>query len=147
MIEFTEPVNPDTVITSNIQVVAAQIGTLDTDLHLSSTGLTLTIFYEEDLPANTDVAVRINHGLKSTAGSSLDTLYEVYFSTLSVLPVAGTMVCGRVFASEQSEDDDGVWLDVPLEGVTISVDGNSAINTVTEADGTFVSKSLFERRA
>ena len=147
VIEFTEPVNPDTVITSNIQVVAAQIGTLDTDLHLSSTGLTLTIFYEEDLPANTDVAVRINHGLKSTAGSSLDTLYEVYFSTLSVLPVAGTMVCGRVFASEQSEDDDGVWLDVPLEGVTISVDGNSAINTVTEADGTFVSKSLFERRA
>ena len=47
------------------------------------------------------------------------------FDTLSLTPVAGTAVIGRVFASELASGPDGGVNGVnrPLAGVTISVDG------------------------
>lgn len=136
VIDFSEPLDPSTVSSSTVQA-AAQTGMLNTTLYLSSSGLTLTIFFQEDLPANADITIRITGGLKTMEGNALAGMYEFYFSTLSILPVAGTLVCGRVFASELSQEVAGEWLDVPLEGVTISVDGNAAINAVTQSDGTF----------
>lgn len=50
-------------------------------------------------------------------------------------------MCGRVFASEPSQDGNET-LDEPLAGVKISVDGNADIATFTESDGTFVMVSF-----
>lgn len=64
----------------------------------------------------------------------------VRFSTLSLTPVFGTSVCGRVFASEITRSTPGgMPVNTPLEGVTIHIDGidPSVVSAVTDAMGSF----------
>jgi hypothetical protein len=52
------------------------------------------------------------------------------FETLATTPVTGTVVVGQVFASESS------GADVPLENVTITVDGaEETIRATTDSQG------------
>ncbi len=55
------------------------------------------------------------------------------WSTLPIDPVEDTVLCGRVLASEYG--DGGV--NVPIEGVHVTVDGLPGVEAYTEADGSF----------
>jgi hypothetical protein len=60
------------------------------------------------------------------------------FDTLSITPVAGTAISGRVFASEPGQGAGGATVDVPLAGVTVTVDGaEETLRTTTDAQGNF----------
>ncbi len=62
------------------------------------------------------------------------------FTTLNNLPNAGTGMMGRVFASELAPgaNDPGQSVNVPLEGVVITVDGQEdTLSAVTDAEGNF----------
>lgn len=67
-------------------------------------------------------------------------LKVISFETLSLTPLTGTAVIGRVFASElQPGLDTGTnAVNKPLAGVTITVDGmEQTIRAVTDAQGNF----------
>ncbi|MCA8960913.1 MAG: hypothetical protein KDC38_10395, partial [Planctomycetes bacterium] len=96
-------------------------------VHLSSDARRVTLFYDPPLPPSALVRVEIDGDLLTDdLGFSVDAdgdgapggLGVVDFQTLTISALPGTRVCGRVFASEL----DGA-LNVPLEGVTVSVDG------------------------
>lgn len=115
-------------------------------LHLSPDGKTVTMFYPDPLPASARIRVTINGALlRSEEGTQADGDLNgspggvgfIDFDTLSLTSVPNTVVFGRVFASELRQTG-GVWMDVPLEGVTIAVDGKeSEIFAVTDAQGNY----------
>jgi hypothetical protein len=108
-----------------------------------------TLFYQEPMPGSTRVvAVFDGTGLTDAQGRPLDAdgdgqaggAHIIAFDTLSLTPVAGTAVIGRVFASElQPGPDTGAnAVNKPLAGVTITVDGmEQTLRTVTDAMGNF----------
>ena len=59
------------------------------------------------------------------------------FTTLNLATVAGTSVCGRVFASELSSDGN-TSVNQPLQGATITVDGREQeMRAQTDGNGNF----------
>ena len=72
------------------------------------------------------------------------------FETLSLTPIENTSVSGRVFASQVKLAPNGTTnevLDTPLQGVTITVDGQEqTLRVVTDASGNFKSTSPLRRR-
>ncbi|MCI0633851.1 MAG: DUF6531 domain-containing protein, partial [Actinobacteria bacterium] len=57
-------------------------------------------------------------------------------ATLSLTPVPGTTVCGRVFATQYDVSPSGEVINIPLEGATIRLDGTD-VTTTTDALGSF----------
>lgn len=103
----------------------------------------VTLFYLEPLPSNARVQVVFApQGLSDLLGRQADVdgdglpggSFVTSFDTLSLSPVAGTAISGQVFASEGEEDG----TDVPLVGVTVTVDGaEETLRTTTNAQGQF----------
>lgn len=103
-----------------------------------------TLFYLEPLPSNARVRVTFAPvGLTDLLGRPVDPdgdgtgggSHELSFDTLSVTAIAGTAVRGRVLASHK----DAGGADVPLPGVTVTVDGaEETLRAVTDAQGDFV---------
>ena len=115
-------------------------------IHVSPDRHTVTLFYDQPLPASARVRVTfIGDGLPNEFGSDIDAdgdgqpggVAKVDFDTLSLATVPGTRVCGRVFASELAPGDSGSSVNVPLQGVTIHVEGNDALRAVTDSLGNF----------
>jgi hypothetical protein len=118
-------------------------------VELSSDRQTVSLFYLEPLPGSARVRVTFDApGLLDEFGRLVDLNGDgvpggaayVEFDTLSLTPLAGTAVIGRVFASElQPGPDTGTnAVNTPLGGVTITVDGmEQTLRTVTDPTGNF----------
>lgn len=110
---------------------------------LGSDRQTLSLFYLENLPAGTRVEVVLDGtGWTGAAGEPVDLDGDgqpggtavLRFETTSTAPLANTAVVGRVLASEPGPGG----ADVPLPGVTITVDGQEeTLRAVTDAQGEF----------
>lgn len=137
------PLAADTVLRTNHLYALAAGRRLLTRTELGSDRLRATLFCLEDLPGGTRVEVRFDGtGLTDELGRGVDPdgdgvaggVRTLAFTTFNSAPLAGTAVIGRVLASEQGPGG----TDVPLPGVTITVDGQEqSLRTVTAADGTF----------
>jgi len=105
---------------------------LATRIHVSPDRRTVTLFYNQDLPASARIRVTlVGDELRDEFGRSLENT-RVDFDTLTLSTVAGTRVCGRVFASELGAAN------VPLAGVVVSVDGmETTLRVVTDNLGNF----------
>ncbi|MBZ0252959.1 MAG: hypothetical protein K8I02_06415, partial [Candidatus Methylomirabilis sp.] len=109
----------------------------------------ITLFYQNDLPAGARVRVTVrgnqlhdDQGVPFDANGAADgTTAVVSFDTIPLATVAGTAVCGRIFASEVGSAPGGATVDAPLEGVTVTVDGTEndfmPLQAVTDAMGDF----------
>ncbi len=110
---------------------------------LGSDRQTLSLFYLENLPAGARVEVVLDGtGWSGAAGQPVDLDGDglpggatvLRFETASTASLANTAVVGRVLASEPGPGG----VDVPLPGVTITVDGmEETLRAVTDAQGNF----------
>ncbi|MBI3417215.1 MAG: Ig-like domain-containing protein [Verrucomicrobia bacterium] len=117
-------------------------------VELSTDRKTVTLFYLENLPGSARVrATFVGNGLTDFLGRALDLdgdgapggVATVDFDTLSITPVPGTAVIGRVFASEKIAGQNNTnFVNHPLAGVTITVDGmEEKLRTTTDVNGFF----------
>lgn len=148
---FNHPLAPTTLLgTNNLRATFGGRQIL-ARIELSTDRKTVTLFYQEPLPASARVRVTFNGtNLTDYLGRALDLDGDgqpggnaiVDFDTLSITPVAGTAVIGHVFASLQvpvvSTNTTTNFVDHPLPGVLISVIGaEQEIFTTTDAQGFF----------
>jgi subtilase family serine protease len=152
IIKFSRPFDPAGLTAT---AIFAQFGgkILETRLHLSPDGKTVTLFYKDSLPASARVRVMVNgEALKDPDGKAVDAdgdgqpggVAHIDFDTLSLtVTLPGTAVCGRVFASELAPNHNGtVSVNNPLEGATITVDGmEDKLRAVTDQNGNFCLES------
>ncbi len=107
-----------------------------------------TLFHLEPLPGSARIRTVLNgSALTDAAGVPVDAdgdgipggVAHLTFDTLSLTPLAGTAVIGRVLASElHVPAGGGDPADRPLPGVTITVDGmEETLRAVTDATGRF----------
>jgi len=146
ILRFSGPLDP-TTITPN--AIRAQFGgtQLSPRIHVSPDAQAVTLFYDPPLPASAHVRVTIDGNVaRDTHGAPIDPDDDgtpggqafVEFDTLTLTTLPGTSVCGRVFASGLMPGDSGSSVNVPLQGVTISVDGAAdTMSAVTDAMGNF----------
>ncbi|MFG0244850.1 MAG: Ig-like domain-containing protein, partial [Phycisphaerales bacterium JB052] len=145
IVEFDHPVESGSVTSSAIFAQFAG-SPLPAMLHQSPSGSRVTLFYEENLQASARIRVTVDGDqLIDDLGFAVDSdsdgdpggVRAFDFDTLSLTEIPGTAVCGRVFASEL--DDDGITsVDVPLAGVTITVDGREdELFAITDEMGNF----------
>lgn len=117
-------------------------------IHVSPDFKKVTLFYEELLPANARVRVVLDGDfLRDRYGKPIDGdldgtpggQAEFEFDTLTVTALAGTAVCGRVFASEPEDAEHGFGeVNCPLANVKITVDGREdELFTFTDEMGNF----------
>ena len=112
-------------------------------VQLSNDRKKVTLFYLEPLPSNARVIVTFDgNGLNDLIGRPIDMdgdgqpggVYTTEFETISITPVPNTGMTGIVYASERGTGG----AEVPLAGVTITVDGaEESLRCVTGADGHF----------
>lgn len=112
-------------------------------VELSSDRKKATLFFLEPLPSNARVQVTFDStNVKDLLGRPVDGdgdgsaggAFTTVFDTISITPLPGTAISGRVFASERATGG----MEVPLAGVTITVDGaEETSRCVTDAMGNF----------
>ncbi|MEQ8822153.1 MAG: Ig-like domain-containing protein [Sumerlaeia bacterium] len=148
VLRFSAPLDPATITSAAIY---ARNGSdrLPARLHVSPDGQTVTLFYQQQLPANTRVRVTIDGDLlRDAEGNPVDSTGDglvsgprsIRFDTQSLTVIPGTVVVGRVFASELEQGTGGepMTLNRPLEGVRIFVQGaEDTIATTTDDMGNF----------
>ncbi|MEO8428278.1 MAG: Ig-like domain-containing protein, partial [Verrucomicrobiota bacterium] len=146
---FTSPLATNAVVGTNNFYAGFGGRRLLSRVELSSDRTKATLFYLEPLPGSTRVvAVFDGTALTDFLGRPLDADGDgqsggsevIAFDTLSLTPLTGTAVVGRVFASELMPGGDTGTNAVnrPLEGVTITVDGREQdLRTTTDAMGNF----------
>jgi hypothetical protein len=120
---------------------------LDVLPHLSADGRTATLFYAAPLPASARMRVTVDGGiLRDTLGRAVDAdadgvpggVATIDFDTLTLTTLPGTVVYGRVFASELAASAGGESVNCPLAGAKISVDGREdTLFTFTDGMGNF----------
>ena len=123
---------------------------IDGRVHISVDRMEVTLFYDALLPASAQVGVALlGDGLLDDLGRELDLDGDgapggdlvFAFETLGLTQFPGTIVCGRIFASEPApagEGVDGELVDVPLPGVRITVDGlETVLHAETDERGDF----------
>ena len=147
VVSFTTPL--EAAATLNIeQFFATAAGRkLLSRVELGADRRTATLFPLEPIPAGTNVTVTFAPtSARDTNGMVLDADGDgqpggslVFgYTTPSVKTVAKTAVVGQVFAAEPVKLPDGSTTNLPLAGVTITVDGaEETLRTVTGADGKF----------
>jgi hypothetical protein len=118
-------------------------------IELSSDRRKATLFYLENLPASARMRVVFNaFNVADVFGELVDAdrngtnggVRVIEFDTLGVTPVPGTAVIGRVFASQLAPNPTNAAssVNVPLTGVTITVDGaEETLRTTTDTNGFF----------
>ncbi|MEZ6186475.1 MAG: HYR domain-containing protein [Planctomycetota bacterium] len=145
ILRFSAPL--DTASVTSSSVFASFAGQpLAARQHLSPDRKTLTLFYDPPLPASSRVRVTVDGDQLLAQGAQIDAdrdgfaggVAQIDFDTLSLSVVDGTAVCGRVFASEILSVSGGGSVNVPLEGVRITVDGQEdTLFAITDANGNF----------
>lgn len=149
VVRFSGPLAANTEI--NNEQFFAQFGArrILSRIHLSTDRQTLTLFYLEPLPSGARARVTLKgEAVKDGANRAVDLDRDgiaggdllLDFDTLSLAAVSQTAVSGRVFASQLKPSADGTntFVNVPLGGVTITVDGmEQSLRTVTDGNGNF----------
>ncbi|MCI0540529.1 MAG: hypothetical protein L0Z50_35460, partial [Verrucomicrobiales bacterium] len=149
IVRFSAPLAANSVVSAmNFYAVAGPRRFLSR-AELSTDRRTATLFYLEPLTGSTRVEVIFDgEGMRDALDRPLDPdgnglaggKAVIAFETLSLTPLAGTAVLGRVFASElvAGTDTGTNAVNRPLEGVTITVDGmEETLRTKTDAMGNF----------
>ncbi|QTN31258.1 alpha/beta hydrolase [Akkermansiaceae bacterium] len=143
VVHFTVPLSPTaTLDTTKFQ---AEFGgkKILSRVEISSDRKKATLFYLEPLPSNARIRVSLDtNGVTDLLNRPLDGdgdgqpggFRRFNFDTLSITPVGGTAIVGRVIASERGTGG----IEKPLSGVTITVDGaEETLRAVTDAQGNF----------
>jgi hypothetical protein len=143
IVHFTVPLSPSaTLDTSKFN---AEFGgkKILSRVDIASDRKKATLFYLEPLPSNARVQLTLDGGgltdlLNRPFDADGDGLpggtWTGSFDTLSISPVQATAIVGRVFASQRGTGGG----EIPLVGVTISVDGaEQTLRTTTDAQGNF----------
>ncbi|MCI0539529.1 MAG: Ig-like domain-containing protein [Verrucomicrobiales bacterium] len=143
ILRFSAPLAVDATLTSERLFAEAAGRRLLSRAELSSDRRTATLFYLENLPASSRVAVTLNgSGLNDSSGAALDAdgdgsaggVFEVNFTTGGIVGLPGTAVIGHVFASETNPDGSNR----PLRGAIVTVDGaEESLRTETDENGFF----------
>jgi hypothetical protein len=141
VLRFSAPLAADTMLTTDNFYVGYAGRKLLSRVELSSDRRTATLFYLEPLPGGTRIyGVFDGTGMADESGRFVDAdddgipggIGLFSFETLATTPVTGTVVTGQVFASESAGGD------VPLENVTVTVDGaEETIRATTDSQGRF----------
>ena len=110
---------------------------------VSSDGQKASLFFLEDLPANSQVRVTlVGDAIYDQVGKTIDGDadgveggdYTLLFSTAGTTALPNTAVIGHVYASELGQDG----LNRPLENVIVTVDGaEETLRAVTDSTGFF----------
>lgn len=143
VLRLSRPLALNTTLDANVLQADAGGRPLLGRADLSQDRQTLSWFPLEPLPAADRVRVSLNGALLTDdRGRAIDAdgdgaeggVGVLEFETLGTIALPGTAVVGRVFASEPAPDG----TDLPLAGVTITVDGaEESVRTVTDATGAF----------
>ena len=147
IVSFDYPIDPVTVSAASIFATfgGAPLGATG----IVSDDLTkVTLFFDNPLPASSRILLHVDGDLVlDSEGLPLDAdgdgapggTIVIGYDTVSLSPLDGTSVSGRVFASELASSNGGSgFVNVPLEGVKISLDGLEATHfTTTDAMGNF----------
>jgi hypothetical protein len=145
ILTFSGPIDPTTVTEHSVR---AEFGgsVLAVRLQVSSDARRVSLFYLEPLPSDARIRVLVDGGrLRDARQLGVDADGDgmpggtgvIEFDTSSLSLIEGTAVCGRVFASHLAEGDANVSVNVPLEGVTIAVEGAEYLFTTTDRFGNF----------
>lgn len=140
--ELSAPLAAQATLNGRITATAAG-RTILTRTDLSDDRRRATLFYLENLPPGARVKVTFQGGgLTGAANQAADLDGDgqaggdlvVMFDTVNTATLPNTAVIGRVLASEHGPGG----VDVPLPGVTITVDGQEeSLRAVTDAAGNF----------
>ena len=142
IVRFDREVDPATVTPDSFFLIANS-QPVPGNIRVSSTERFATFFYDEPLPASTEVRIVVDgdkiigrDGLPLDADNDGESggILQADFRTLPITNIPGTSVFGYVFDS-YNQDDQGN--DIPIVGATISLDANSNINAVTDENGFF----------
>jgi len=149
VVHFSRPLAAETVLNTNHFYATSGVRRILSRIELASDRSQATLFYQEPLPGSARINVIFGgDGLRDDRGLPLDPAGTgttngfklIQFETLSLTPLAGTAVTGRVFASElmPGPDTGTNAVNRPLEGVIITVDGREQeLRAVTDAQGNF----------
>ncbi len=144
VLRFSRPLAADTTLSTAQLYANFGQRRLLTRVELAADRRSATLFYLEPIPASARIRVSLDgSSVRDVAGKAVDAdgdgepggLGQIEFDTVNVTPVGTTGVVGRVFASELVN---GLALNRPLAGVTITVDGaEESLRVVTDANGNF----------
>ncbi|MGE4181467.1 MAG: Ig-like domain-containing protein [Limisphaerales bacterium] len=149
VLRFTYPLAADTLLGPNNLYALHGGRRILSRAELSTDRQTLTLFYLENLPASSRIRVRLDgSGLRDFLGRELDLdgdgrpggYADIDFDTVSITPIAGTAISGRVFRSDTPEGELNPTnvVETPLPGVQIEVIGaEENLRTKTDAMGNF----------
>ncbi|MDW3181514.1 DUF6851 domain-containing protein [Roseobacter sp.] len=147
VVEFDQPVDRSTVDAESFQVIA--LGEpLEGRITVSSNGQVITFFPDDLLPAATELRIKVDGDkIIGEDGSPIDAdgdgspggTLESDFQTITLTRVPDTNIEGFIFDANY-RDDDG--LDIPLEGVVVSVVGLPNVSAVTDENGRFFLEDL-----
>ncbi|HEY8133173.1 MAG TPA: SdrD B-like domain-containing protein, partial [Thermoanaerobaculia bacterium] len=147
IIRFSNPLSSSSIIDGT--AIFAEFGgqRLSTRLHVAPDFRAVTIFYNQDLPPSARIRVTVvGDNLRDVYGKLVDADGDgvaggsghIDFDTLSLTTLVGTRVCGRVFASELAPGNANTSVNVPLAGVTVTVDGlETTLRTTSDSLGNF----------
>lgn len=116
-------------------------------IEVSSDRRKASLFYLEPIPGSTRVNVVFDAtGVKDANGNEVDAdgdgapggMHLLQFDTFSTAAIEKTDISGAVYASKPAPDGNGGLKNLPLPGVTVTVDGaEESLRAVTDADGKF----------
>lgn len=147
VLRFSRPLAADAAFPAGVLDAVAAGRRLLTRPELSSDRRMVTLFYLEPMPGSARVRVELDgNAVRDSAGQPVDADGDgqpggrlvITFTTAGLTPMPGTAVLGRVFASEPVPGPGGAFLNRPLAGVTVTVDGaEETLRAVTDAEGRF----------
>ncbi|MFI4917261.1 MAG: Ig-like domain-containing protein [Phycisphaerales bacterium JB060] len=141
LVRFNEPVVADTVTSDSLYVIANGQKVPGT-LRVSRDERSVLFFYDNPLPASTEVRVVVDGTIMGRDGIVLDANGDLQpggstnadFSTLPITRLPGTEVFGYVYDSYRTNPDGS---NIPVEGATITIDALPDVSAVTDANGFF----------
>lgn len=147
IIDFDRPLAQTTDPAAGAIFAEAGGERLDVRVHVSPDRTRVSLYYASFLPAATQVRVTVRgdeliddmgRAVDADGDGALGGTGVFAFQTLSITPIPGTAVRGRVFASTLGSSG-GATVDEPLVGATVTIDGidPSQLSAVTDEMGNF----------
>ena len=142
IVRFGGTVQEETVTSESFYLIANG-SRVEGEIRVSSTGEFATFFYDEPLPASTEVRVVVEGDqILATDGTAIDGDGDgvaggtgtADFRTLPLTQIEGTNVFGFVFDSNNTNPDGS---DIPIAGVRIQVVGLPDLFAITDETGFF----------
>lgn len=147
VVYFSEPLAPGAVVNTDKFYAGFGGRKFLSRVELSSDRRKASLFFLEPIPGSTRVtAVFDASTVPGADGRPVDAdgdgqpggLHLLQFDTYSTTPVTGTAISGVVYASEPVPPRPDGSTNLPLPGVTVTVDGaEESLRVTTDADGRF----------